>query len=261
MSRFAIATILAITIACAAVLLFGLHTGGWIVIGVWIIYLPLCAWGMADARAQFYCKSICRGVTGRKQVALTFDDGPDPAATPGLLDLLKQEKILAAFFCIGKNVDAHPQLAARINADGHLLGNHSYDHPWWIAFLTTSGLTGEMSRTQEAIQRAAGVTPRYMRSPIGLTNPHFSRALRKVGLKLVGWDVRTFDTVGDARSAVDRISQRARDGSIILLHDGGASPQRLVEIVRNAIAELRSRGFSFERLDRLIDPSAVSAET
>jgi peptidoglycan/xylan/chitin deacetylase (PgdA/CDA1 family) len=100
-----------------------------------------------------------------------------------------------------------------------------------------------------------------MRSPIGLTNPHFSRALRKVGLKLVGWDVRSFDTVGDARRAVERITLRARDGSIILLHDGGAPPQRLVEIVGSTIAELRSRGFSFERLDRLIDPSAVATET
>jgi len=258
MSRFAVTTILAITVESAATLLFGLHIGGWIVIGIWIIYLSLCTWGMVDARMQFYCKSICRGVPGRRQVALTFDDGPDPAATPMLLDLLQTEKVPAAFFCIGKNVDAH--VVARINADGHLLGNHSYRHPWWISFLTTSGLTREMSRTQEAIQRAAGMTPRFMRSPIGLTNPHFSRALRKVGLKLVAWDVRSFDTVGDARRAVERITCRARDGSIILLHDGGASPQRLVEIVGSAIAELRSRGFSFERLDRLIDPSAVATE-
>jgi peptidoglycan-N-acetylglucosamine deacetylase len=257
MSRFTVSTIVAIAVACAAVLLFGLTTGGWIVIGVWIVYIPLCTWGFLNVRTQFFCRSIYRGVPGRKQVALTFDDGPDPAATPVLLDLLQQEKIPAAFFCIGKNVDAPPKLVARIKADGHLLGNHSYRHPWWIAFLTTSWLTKEMARTQEAIQRAAGVTPRYMRSPMGLTNPHFTPALKKLGLKLVAWDVRTFDTVGDARSAVDRISHRARDGSIILLHDGGASPERLVEIVRSAIAELRSRGFSFERLDRLIDPPAA----
>src|SRR5580700_4995306 len=85
MSRFAVATILSIAVECAAVLLFGIHTGGWIVVGIWIIYLSLCTWGMVDGRMQFYCKSVCRGAPGRRQVALTFDDGPDPAATPMLL--------------------------------------------------------------------------------------------------------------------------------------------------------------------------------
>jgi peptidoglycan/xylan/chitin deacetylase (PgdA/CDA1 family) len=261
MSRFIAATIVAITIATAGQLSLGMRTGTWVVVGVWIVYLPLCLLGLASIRMQFFCKSVCRGVPGRMQIALTFDDGPDPGATPRLLELLSQENIPAAFFCIGKNVDAHPQLAARIKEDGHLLGNHTYRHPWWIALLTTSGLTDEMARTQQAIQRAAGVTPLYMRSPMGLTNPHFSRALRKVGLRLVGWDVRPFDTRGDAHNAINRIIRQARDGSIIVLHDGGASPERLVQIVRSAIVELRSRGFSFERLDRLIDQTAVvSAE-
>jgi peptidoglycan/xylan/chitin deacetylase (PgdA/CDA1 family) len=253
MSRFVLTTLLAIAVASVIALTFASPARIWGVAGVWVVYLTICGFGVGCIRMQYFCRAVCRGRTGTMRVALTFDDGPDPSATPRLLELLSREKVPAAFFCIGKNVDAHPQLAARIAAEGHLLENHTYRHPWWISCLFAPALANEMTRTQRAIERAAGITPRYMRSPMGLTNSEFSRALRKVGLTLVAWDVRTFDTRGAAQSVIDRIIRRTRDGSIILLHDGGASPQRIVEIVGAAIAELRARGFGFERLDRLID--------
>ncbi len=216
---------------------------------------------MALIRMQFYGPAVCRGTVGKMRVALTFDDGPDPDATPKLLDLLSREKISATFFCIGKNVDAHPQLAARIVAEGHLLENHTYRHPWWISCIWGRRLSDETTRTQEAIQKAAGITPRYMRSPAGLTNPFFSRILRRLGLTLVGWDVRSFDTAGSTQGAIERIRRLTRDGSIILLHDGGSSSQRILEIVSATIKDLRGRGFEFERLDRLMDDAKISAET
>ncbi|HEX4054732.1 MAG TPA: polysaccharide deacetylase family protein [Tepidisphaeraceae bacterium] len=244
-------------IAIAAVAIAGGIIHGWprywVFTGIWVVYFAICAWGMGSVRMQFYCPAICRGKIGGMRVALTFDDGPDPGATPQLLDLLQREKIPAVFFCIGKNVDAHPELAARIVAEGHLLENHTYRHPWWISCLTSRALTDEMTRTQRAIQQAAGVTPRYLRSPAGLTNPHFPRALRRAGLTLVGWDVRPFDTAGRIQDAIDRIIRETRDGSIVLLHDGGVPAQQILTIVSTAITELRARGFGFERLDRLID--------
>jgi peptidoglycan-N-acetylglucosamine deacetylase len=261
MSRFVITTILAIALACVAATIFR----GWeiwvAVVGIWIIYLSIGALGMGRIRMQFFCPAICRGPDGNRRVALTFDDGPDPNSTPAVLELLNREKISAAFFCVGKNVDAHPQLAARIAAEGHLLENHTYNHPWWISCLTAGTLADEMARTQRAIERAAGITPKYFRSPVGLTNPHFPKALRRAGLTLVGWDVRPFDTAGDASDAIDRILRETRDGSIILLHDGGVPARQITGIVSAAVAELRARGFNFERLDRLIgrDESNASA--
>ena len=186
------------------------------------------------------------------KVALTFDDGPDPKATPELLELLKREGIPATFFCVGENVVAHPEIARRIAAEGHLLANHSYTHPWYVSVLGRTALRREMERTQEAIEAAAGVRPRYFRPPSGTTGPNFSRALKKAGLTLVGWDVRSLDTVTTPKKSVERILRLAGDGSIILLHDGGASAERIVEIVREAVRELRLRGFGFERLDRMI---------
>jgi peptidoglycan/xylan/chitin deacetylase (PgdA/CDA1 family) len=189
------------------------------------------------------------------KVALTFDDGPDPKATPELLDLLKREGIQATFFCIGKNVEANPDIAKRIAGEGHLLANHSYTHPWYISMLMGPSLRREMERTQEAIKTAAGVTPKYFRPPSGTTGPNFPGALKRVGLTLVGWDVRSLDTVATPEKAVERIVRLAGDGSIILLHDGRTTPARIVEIVEAAVRELKLRGFGFERLDRLIEES------
>jgi peptidoglycan/xylan/chitin deacetylase (PgdA/CDA1 family) len=246
-------TLLAIAAACVACVTLG-HWRTVAVVGIWIIYIPIFTVGMASIRMRFFCPAVCRGSAGKMQVALTFDDGPDPASTPALLDLLQRENIKATFFCIGRNVAAHPQLAGRIVREGHLIANHTYSHPWWIGFMMGPGLEREMVRTQQAIQDATGIMPTYMRPPMGITNPHYPRALRKVGLTPVGWDVRTFDTAGSVQTAVDRIVRRARDGSIILLHDGGVSAERLVEIVSAAISELRLRGLAFEGLDRLIEP-------
>jgi peptidoglycan/xylan/chitin deacetylase (PgdA/CDA1 family) len=257
MSRFALTTLLAFAVLTVTSLTLGAPARDWAVPIVWIVYLAVCGIGMVSVRMQFYGPAVYRGGTGKMRVALTFDDGPDPEATPKLLDLLSREKISATFFCIGKKVDAHPQIAARIAAEGHLLENHTYRHPWWISCMWGERLSNELTRTQAAIQNAAGITPRYMRSPAGLTNPFFPKILRRLGLILVGWDVRTFDTSGRAQEAIDRISRQTRDGSIILLHDGAASRERIVEIVSAAIKDLRSRGFGFERLDRLIDQGVV----
>jgi len=257
MSRFTFTTVLAFAVLTITSLTLGAPARDWAVPIVWIVYLAVCGIGMVSIRMQFYGPAVCRGGTGKMRVALTFDDGPDPEATPKLLELLSREKIAATFFCIGKNVDAHPQIAARIAAEGHLLENHTYRHPWWISCLFGRRLSYEMTGAQQAIQKAAGITPRYMRSPIGLTNPFFPKILRRLGLTLVGWDVRTFDTAGSTQRVIDRIGRHTRDGSIILLHDGGSSSQRILEIVTAAIKDLRSRGFAFERLDRLIDQAAI----
>ncbi|HEY1923564.1 MAG TPA: polysaccharide deacetylase family protein, partial [Tepidisphaeraceae bacterium] len=247
MKRFYFTTVLAVVALTITSLTLGVPGRDWAVPVVWAAYLVVCGIGMVNIRMQFFGPAICRGVVGRMQVALTFDDGPDPEATPKLLDLLARENISATFFCIGKSVEAHPQIAARIAAEGHLIENHTYSHPWWISCIWGKRLADEMSLAQNAIQKTTGVMPRLMRSPAGLTNPFFPKTLRRFGLTLVGWDVRSFDTMGSAQKAIDRIRRHTRDGSIILLHDGGSSPARIVEIVSAAIEDLRSRGFAFER--------------
>lgn len=252
MSRFLATTLL----AAFAFFAIGLSLHGaarlWAFTAFWAVYLTIVGCGIAFIQMQFFGPAICRGDPGRMRVALTFDDGPDHAATPALLDLLAREKISAAFFCIGKNVAAHPELAARIVAEGHLIGNHTFNHSWWTAFLGKRGLTAEIERTQMEITSATGTTPRYMRPPVGLTNPHYNGVLKKLGLQMAGWHVRSMDTRRPAKEVIERVLKKTRNGSIILLHDGGRGAAHAVEITTEIIRGLRARGFEFERVDRML---------
>ncbi len=230
------------------------------------MYVVIFALGMSRIGMQFFCPAICRGMPGQKRIALTFDDGPDPVATPPLLDLLRHEKVPATFFCIGRNVETQPVLAARIVAEGHLLANHLYSHGWWTSFLRRRGLVDEIVRTQQAIQRATGATPIFVRPPVGLTNPHFAAALKATGMTMIGWDLRTFDSSRAAKVVIELIRRRARAGSIIVLHDGGAEVSHLEQILADIIPYLRSEGFTFARIDEIVPhgtgvPPVIGAST
>lgn len=215
-------------------------------------YLTLLGLGVAFIHLRFFCDSLCRARTAGKRVALTFDDGPDPVVTPRILDVLRQQQVRAAFFCIGTNALAHPDLVRRIEAEGHIVGNHSFHHAWWNNFLLGPWLYNEISACQEAVYRAAGTRPVYFRSPVGLTNMHLPRALRKLKLVSVGWDVRAFDRgARDPQSVVNRVCGKVRAGSIIALHDGGVSPDTETAIVAGMIAALRSQGYVLLRLDEI----------
>ena len=171
----------------------------------WGSYLAIFVCGLCLIRMNFFCRAVCRGKPGRMKVALTFDDGPDPKATPQLLELLKREEVPATFFCVGKNVVAHPEIAKRIAAEGHLLGNHSYTHPWYVSVLGGAALRGEMERTQDAIESASGVRPRYFRPPSGMTGPNFPGA-EASGAEAggVGREVIGYDGVAEKSGGADR---------------------------------------------------------
>jgi peptidoglycan-N-acetylglucosamine deacetylase len=180
-------------------------------------------------------------------VALTFDDGPDPGTTPRLLDILKEKRVAATFFVIGKQVERYPDIVRRAQAEGHLIGTHTWSHPPLFCFLTPSRLRSEIEKGCEAIQRACGSRPRYFRSPVGLRHALLGPYLKQAGLEYVSWRVRTRDTFGSAGGVlVDRVVSKAAAGDIILFHDhtrAGAGPT--LEAVPEVIDQLRRRGFEF----------------
>lgn len=220
----------------------------------WICFAVLFGLAVPVLRLQYFCPAVIRGNTGGNRVALTFDDGPDPIATPALLDLLKRENVRATFFLIGRNVDAHPEIARRIADDGHLIGNHTYTHRWQNTLSWGRAIAKDMSDAQDAIRRATGITPKYFRPPVGLTTPHFQTALKRVGLKLIAWTVRPRDGVKSADVVIEYVVRKTHVGSIILLHDGNAPAEKITQIVESVIRELRGNGFAMVRLDELIAP-------
>jgi peptidoglycan-N-acetylglucosamine deacetylase len=209
--------------------------------------------GVAIPQLRLFGNFVCRGSNLRKCVALTFDDGPDPRSTPQLLELLRAERIPAAFFCIGKNVAANPELAARIIREGHLLGNHSYAHSNLINFYSTARLQTELTQTQAAIEKSTGVAPKFFRPPFGLSNPRTFRAARHLDLQVIGWTIRSLDTIiARPEKILARITRGLHPGAVILLHDGNIPAEKLLATVKSLLDTLHGLGYEIVRLDELL---------
>lgn len=160
----------------------------------------------------------------RSEIALTFDDGPDPQVTPAVLDLLDVFGARATFFCVGQRVAMHPALARDIARRGHSVENHTHHHSRAFGFYGWSGLRREIGLAQATIADVTGTAPRFFRGPFGMRNPLLDPVLARAGLQLVSWSVRGYDTVDrDATRVLSRLRHRLIPGAILLLHDGVAS--------------------------------------
>ena len=160
----------------------------------------------------------------RGEVSLTIDDGPDPAVTPAVLDLLDAAGARATFFCIAAHAEAHPQLCREIVRRGHSVQNHSHRHSHTFSLLGMRAINREITRAQDALAQITGQRPRFFRAPAGLRNPFLAPVLHALQLDLVSWTRRGFDTV--RREPADVLARLARDlraGDILLLHDGHAA--------------------------------------
>jgi peptidoglycan/xylan/chitin deacetylase (PgdA/CDA1 family) len=170
-----------------------------------------------------------------------------------LLDVLRDARVEAAFFCVGERVAANPELARRIVRDGHLIENHSYAHHNTTNFFTVARLKSELERTQKIIRDSTGAASYFFRPPMGLSNPRVFRAVRDLGLTVVGWTARGLDTKeADPARVVARIQSRLRPGAIILLHDGGIPADRVVATVQSLLDTLHSLEYEVVRLDRML---------
>jgi len=184
----------------------------------------------------------------RGEVALTFDDGPDPEVTPAVLQCLAQYGVRASFFCIGRLAEAHPEVVAETVRRGHRVENHSYSHPLAFTCYPPGALRREVRRGQEALVRAGGVHPRFFRAPAGFRSLLLDRELAAAGLELASWTRRGFDTVSrDPRRVVRRLLLGAAGGDVLLLHDGSAARGRggvpvVLEVLPRLLDALAERG-------------------
>ena len=161
------------------------------------------------------------------ELALTFDDGPNPACTPRLLDTLAAHDVHATFFMVGRYAQSEPALVRRIAQAGHLIGNHSWSHPN-LALTEPSRVREELARTSDTLQQITGQPVRYFRPPFGGRRPYVLRVARELGMTPVLWNAITTDW---SEPSADRIAQRLmrtidrnqRRGRAtnIVLHDGG----------------------------------------
>lgn len=184
---------------------------------------------------------------GRGEVALTFDDGPDAEVTPRVLDLLDRFNARASFFCIGRRVAAHPEIAREIVRRGHRIENHSWSHPHLFACYEPVAQRREVQKAQDVIAETTGRRPAYFRAPAGFRNPFLDRELSASGLHLAAWTWRGYDTLAkDPARIASRLLRALAPGDILLLHDGSALADRgnrvVLECLPQVLAGLSASG-------------------
>jgi peptidoglycan/xylan/chitin deacetylase (PgdA/CDA1 family) len=218
--------------------------------------LAVVLFGIFERRAPIFGRVFWRGARGRRQIALTFDDGPS-SHTPAILDTLAAFGVKATFFVLGVNAERHPDAVARAAREGHEIENHGFDHRV-LPLAGPAFIRGQMARTSAVVERLTGTKPSLFRASHGWRNPWVNRVARRQGLRVVGWTLGVWDT---DRPGADVIVRRTLKGvgpgCVLLLHDGRgieADPDasQVVEALPAIVGRLRDEGYEIVTLSSLI---------
>ncbi|MCB0663419.1 MAG: polysaccharide deacetylase family protein [Saprospiraceae bacterium] len=213
-------------------------------------------YGSFNINSQVFVPAVCNVPVSKNVLALTFDDGPQPDVTPRVLDILKEKNIKATFFCIGYKLEKNQAIAKRAAEEGHIIGNHSYSHSYYFDFFPKGMVRKELTKTNDLIKKITGKFPRFFRPPYGVTNFSIADAVKMEGETVIGWNIRSFDTViKDPQRLQERILSKLAPGSILLLHDHQPA---LIDFLPGLLAAIEERSFEIVPLDQLIGEPAYS---
>jgi peptidoglycan/xylan/chitin deacetylase (PgdA/CDA1 family) len=197
-----------------------------------------------------YLHKFYRGDPSKKQVALTFDDGPHPAWTPKLLAVLKKYHVKATFFVVGMRAEKNPELIRQEVADGHCIANHTYHHNR-LAKDPVAMVSAEIQQCSAVIKQITGKAPRFFRPPGGTFDTQVTDTVDSLGYLTVLWTVNTGDFERPTAQVIeDRALRGVRNGAIFLFHDG--VPQT-IEALPEIITKLRAQGYEFVTIDEMVD--------
>jgi peptidoglycan/xylan/chitin deacetylase (PgdA/CDA1 family) len=200
-----------------------------------------------------FCPAVVRAPTAEKRLILTFDDGPTPY-TSQILDTLRATGVKAVFFVCGAAAERHPDLVRRIKAEGHLIGNHTYSHPY-LHLKPAATIAAELDRTQAVLEKITGERPTLFRPPFGVRWFPLAGLLKERSLTMVLWTARTYDGRLDAESIAASALKQLTPGGILVLHDGfEAKADELIDRSQTAkalpaiIAGAKAAGYTFDLL-------------
>ena len=204
---------------------------------------------------QAFGPAICRARSGRDEVALTFDDGPDPDSTVALCEALEAVGARATFFLLADRVARRPDLAQRIARGGHEIALHGPTHDASLTFADPAASAERLREAASALAAHSGSPIRWFRPPFGATSPRLVEAVRRSGLTTVWCSVRPFDAGGVIAEDIIRVYiGEARSGDIVLLHEGAGPALR---VLPRALAKLAARGMRLVTISELLaDPEA-----
>jgi peptidoglycan/xylan/chitin deacetylase (PgdA/CDA1 family) len=211
---------------------------------------------------QWYGRTFNGLPRGTKQLALTYDDGPNDPHTLRLLGVLAKHEVKATFFLIGRYVQQRPDLAREIVQAGHVVGNHTFTHPLLI-FKSAAEIRQELSDCNAALADALGQQTSLFRPPFGGRRPAVLRIARELGLEPVMWNVTGFDWTAPPSAVIEqKVAKQIRGGDVILLHDGGhqqmgADRSQTVQATDHLIAKYQSRGYEFVTISAMMRNNTV----
>ncbi|HVP52468.1 MAG TPA: polysaccharide deacetylase family protein [Terriglobales bacterium] len=212
--------------------------------------LGYASYAAYSPRSQLYGRTYLGAGRGSRQLALTYDDGPNDPHTLRLLEVLARHEVRATFFMIGRFVAEKPEIAREVARAGHVIGNHTFNHPNLI-FCSPSRVRNELEQCGKVLADTVGEHSRLWRPPFGARLPHVLGVSRKLGLEPVMWTVSSNDWRIYTADAIERrVAERIRGGDVILMHDGGhvrmgADRARTVEATDRLIRRCKDQGYQF----------------
>lgn len=221
-----------------------------------IIYSFIIFYGCYYVGSNFFIKVICAAKTDKKEIAISFDDGPAENYTRDILQLLEQEQVKATFFCIGHRIKGNEKILQQIIDDGHTIGNHSYSHHFWFDMFSSNKMLIDLKQMDAEVVRVTGRHPKLFRPPYGVTNPNLAKAINSGNYTPVGWSVRSLDTViKDKGKLLERISQSINPGAVFLFHD---TSETTVQVLPDFFKEVKKKGYEIIPLDKLLHLKAYA---
>ena len=205
-------------------------------------------------RFPTYGEILWHGNRNLPEVALTFDDGPSAQYTPQVLDVLKKYDVRATFFVLGENIEKNGDIISREAAEGHEIGNHTYSH-LEERRNDVDFMRNEIISTNILIKKFSGKNPRYFRPPYGPENWRFLDEAELLNYSIILWgvDVRDWDAKVTRDEISSEIVKQAKNGTIILLHDGGTSREAMIDALPAVIEGLRQKGLGFVTIDEMVE--------
>lgn len=198
----------------------------------------------------------------QKFIALTFDDGPSPKNTTQVLEILKKNQVKATFFVVGAMVQAYPQIAKQVVADGHELGNHTWHH--WYRRMDLATASSEIDRTADVIYKTTGVKTALFRPPGGYLNNGLADYAKNQNYAVMMWSSLCGDAdrhTPQVAGMVNNVLRTAKPGAIVLLHDGGGNRSRTVKALPQIIAGLKAQGYKLVTSSELLEIQAKEQAT
>jgi peptidoglycan-N-acetylglucosamine deacetylase len=217
---------------------------------LFVVWSLIVFWGCYYVGSNFFIKIICKATTDKKEIAISFDDGPAENYTLQILNILDTENVKATFFCIGNRIAGNEYILKQAKAEGHIIGNHSYSHHFWFDMYSSKKMQDDLRQMDAEMERVTGVKPKLFRPPYGVTNPNLAKAIKNGGYTAVGWSVRSMDTViKDEKKLLEKINTGIKPGAVFLFHD---TSKTTADVLPLFIQEVKKRGYNIIPLDKLL---------